>query len=111
MERNCDVFGQTFGAALTDAGLSTRAIAPVVGVTDRTVLNDRQVRNDSAPAPTPAPSFNPGPRGHETMTVPTHVEVDGVVVAETRRVDLYADEVLQDATPEDGAKQVRKLRT
>lgn len=36
---------------LSGEGMSTRAIAPIVGVSDRTVSADMQVRSDFAPAP------------------------------------------------------------
>lgn len=46
-------------AQLSAAGMSTRAIAPVVGVSDMQVRRDRQVRPDVAPAPADSTSALP----------------------------------------------------
>ena len=44
---------------LTDAGLSTRAIAPIVGVSHKTVVKDLQVVPEVPPADAPAPARPP----------------------------------------------------
>lgn len=65
-----DRFGQslqTLGAALrrefvhelSDAGLSTRAIAPVFGVSQKTIVKDRQVIPPVSPEPEPVEQMRP----------------------------------------------------
>lgn len=61
-------------ADLAEQGMSTRAIAPVIGKTEGTVWNDlrEQVRSDYAPAPpaTPTePTFDPTPGWNPTPSV------------------------------------------
>lgn len=71
-----DVRRQLVGL-LSAQGMSTRAIAPTVGVTDRQVRYDAQVGKDFPPVP--------------GSTVATR---DGVVIAEQQHIDLATGEVL-----------------
>lgn len=73
--------------------LSTRQIAPAVGVTQQMVVKDRQVTTPvvTSPEPTTAPPFDPttgevldDERGSTIATV------SGVVIAEQRHVDVAA---------------------
>ena len=60
---------------LSAEGMSTRAIAPAVGVNQSTIARDRQVMQPASPEP-PAPSGS-------TLATPS-----GVVIAEQRHVEL-----------------------
>lgn len=71
-------------AELADAGMSTRAIAPIVGVSQRTVANDV---SNIAQVGGEAPSGNPTPDPTETLAgIPDAFEIDGMVV--TRNGDV-----------------------
>ena len=63
---------------LSAQGMSTRAIAPTVGVTHKTIVKDRQV----------VPEVPPAPSGSTVATT------GGVIIAQAERIDLATGEVL-----------------
>lgn len=70
---------RSFVAYLSDAGMSTRAIAPAVGVSNKTVsLDRREVLPDVTPEPEPMPE----PAGATIATT------SGVVIAQVQHVEL-----------------------
>ena len=70
-----DVRRQLVGV-LSAEGMSTRAIAPVVGVSDATAWRDSQVLHDEAPAPEPAAPERIDPVTGEAVPAPTFKPMD-----------------------------------
>lgn len=70
---------------LSDAGMSTRAIAPIVGMSQKTVVKDLQVIPEVSPAPAPADSeedYSELVNGLEHVV--THVSIDPPVPGAAR---------------------------
>lgn len=72
---------------LTEAGLSTRAIAPIVGASEATVWRDTQTgASREAPAPQSPESVDGGEAVADSGQ--TLATADGVIIAETQHVDI-----------------------
>lgn len=87
---------------LTEAGLSTRAIAPVVGVSDRTVANDQKAgAKDFAPASEPSGFHSPGERidAGEPMSTTDETPEGGVAPSTPETVEVQSPDVGVGNTP------------
>mgnify|MGYP006373767245 CR=1 FL=1 len=86
---------------LTDAGLSTRAIAPVIGTSHMTVQND--IEKSGVKAFTPARPIAPAANSGSTITTTT-----GTVIAETKHIDIDRPRPPKPTTGIDGKTYTRR---
>lgn len=100
-------------AELSDAGMSTRAIAPIVGVDQATVTRDI-ARGDANASPAPQPAaafFDSAPDPEESLAdLPDTFEYDGMTVTSTGEViDPPAEPVTTEHTVTEKIKTVTGL--
>lgn len=79
---------QEIVAYLSGEGMSTRAIAPIVGVGVGTIHRDLSTVPNGTVDERPAVNVSENPSGS------THITGEGVVIAQSRRIDLDTGEVL-----------------